>query len=132
MSNAPPKQFLRFSLKIQLFSKKLSNKKIFSIKFVIKKAIFIFGVRCPLTGRTETQLDAPPSTLTSTFRNIVLLTHFLRQRFFLFWYLSQLFFLDQKLPSSGFCGHRLRRHFCHERQSKIFAKTIFVSRLGRN
>ncbi len=37
--------FLRFSLKIQLFSKKLLNKKIFSIKFLIKKAIFIFGVR---------------------------------------------------------------------------------------
>ncbi len=30
--------FLRFSLKIQ-------NKKIFSIKFLIKTAIFIFGVR---------------------------------------------------------------------------------------
>ncbi len=39
--------FLRFSLKIQLFSKKLSNKKIFSIKFLVKKAIFIFDVRSP-------------------------------------------------------------------------------------
>ncbi len=37
--------FLRFSLKIQLLSKKLWNKKIFNIKFLIKKAIFIFGVR---------------------------------------------------------------------------------------
>ncbi len=33
------------SLKIQLVSKKLLNKKIFSIKFLIKKALFIFGVR---------------------------------------------------------------------------------------
>ncbi len=41
----PKNSFLRFSLKIQLFSKKLSNKKIFSIKFLIKKAIFFFGVR---------------------------------------------------------------------------------------
>ncbi len=48
---------LRFSLKIQLFSEKLLNKKIFGIKFLIKKAIFIFGVRWPLTGRTVTQLD---------------------------------------------------------------------------
>ncbi len=37
--------FLRFSLKIQLFSKKLWNKKIFSVKFLIKKGIFIFGER---------------------------------------------------------------------------------------
>ncbi len=41
----PQNSFLQFSLKIQLFSKKLSNKKIFSIKFLRKKAIFIFGVR---------------------------------------------------------------------------------------
>ncbi len=41
----PQNSFLRFSLKIlQLFSKKLSNKKIFNIKFLIKKAIFVFGV----------------------------------------------------------------------------------------
>ncbi len=40
----PQNSFLRFSLKIQFFSKKLSNKKIFSIKFLMKKAIFIFGV----------------------------------------------------------------------------------------
>ncbi len=53
----PRNSFLRFSLKIQLFSKKLWNKKIFSIKFLIKKAIFIFGVGLPLTGRTVTQLD---------------------------------------------------------------------------
>ncbi len=39
----PQNSFLRYSLKIQLFSKKLLNKKIFSIKFLIKKAIFIFG-----------------------------------------------------------------------------------------
>ncbi len=53
----PQNSFLRFSLKIQSFSKKLLNKKIFNIKFLIKKAIFIFGVRWPLTGRTVTQLD---------------------------------------------------------------------------
>ncbi len=41
----PQNSFLRFSLKIQLFSKKLSNKKIFRIEFLIKKTIFIFGVR---------------------------------------------------------------------------------------
>ncbi len=41
----PQNSFFRFSLKIQLYSKKLLNKKIFSIKFLIKKAIFIFGVR---------------------------------------------------------------------------------------
>ncbi len=45
----PQNGFLRFSLKIQLFSKKLWNKKISSIKFLIKKAIFNFGVRWPLT-----------------------------------------------------------------------------------
>ncbi len=39
--------FLQFSLKIQLFLKKLLNKKIFSIKFLIKKAIFIFGKVTP-------------------------------------------------------------------------------------
>ncbi len=55
----PQNSFLRFSLKIQLFSKKLLIKKIFSIKFLIKKAKFIFGVRRHLTGRTVTQLDAP-------------------------------------------------------------------------
>ncbi len=37
--------FLRFSLKIQLFSKKLLNKKICSINFLIQKAVFIFGGR---------------------------------------------------------------------------------------
>ncbi len=53
----PQNGFLWFSLKIQLFSKKLLNKKIFTIKFLIKKAIFIFGVRWVLTGRKVTQLD---------------------------------------------------------------------------
>ncbi len=53
----PQNIFLRFSLKIQLFSKKLLNKKMFRIKFLIKKAIFIFGVRSPLTGSIMTQLD---------------------------------------------------------------------------
>ncbi len=41
----PQNSFLRFSLKIQLFFEKLLNKKIFSIKFRMKKATFIFGVR---------------------------------------------------------------------------------------
>ncbi len=43
----PQNSFLLFSLKIQLFSKKLLNKKIFSIKFLIKKAVFIFW--CKMT-----------------------------------------------------------------------------------
>ncbi len=46
--------FSQFSQKILLFSKKLSNKKIFSISFLIEKVTFIFGVRWPLTGRTMT------------------------------------------------------------------------------
>ncbi len=75
----PQNSFLRFSLKIQLFSKKLSNKKVFGIKFLIQKAIFIFGVRWPLTGRTVTV-----ERVANTFWNIALLTHFLRQRFFKF------------------------------------------------
>ncbi len=41
----PQNSFSRFILKIQLSSKKLSNKKIFGIKFLIKRVIFIFGVR---------------------------------------------------------------------------------------
>ncbi len=53
----PQNSFLQFSLKIQLFLKKWLNKKIFSIKFLIKKAIFIFCVRWPLTGCTVTQWD---------------------------------------------------------------------------
>ncbi len=61
----PQNNFLGFSLKIQLFSKKLSNKKIFSVKFLIKKAIFIFGVRWPLTGRTVTHLEVVPKYLSS-------------------------------------------------------------------
>ncbi len=55
--------FLWFSLKIRFFSKKLLNKKIFNIKFLIKKFIFILGVSWPLTGRTVTQLDVLPSPL---------------------------------------------------------------------
>ncbi len=68
--------FLRFSMKIQLFSKKLSNKKIFSIKFLIKKAIFIFGIRLPWqvaqwhSWTCYKQSKKPPSTLTSMFRNL--------------------------------------------------------------
>ncbi len=38
----PQNSFLRFSLKTQLFSKKLSNKKIFSVKFLIKKGYIHF------------------------------------------------------------------------------------------
>ncbi len=89
----PQNGFLRFSPKIQLFSKKLSNKKIFSVKFLIKKAIFIFGVKWSLTGRpgdtvgrvanqVRAEGGSVPSILTSTFRNIPLPTHFLRQIFF--------------------------------------------------
>ncbi len=50
--------FLGFLWKYSFFSKKLLSKKIFCIKFLIKKAIFIFGVRWHLTGSTVTQLDA--------------------------------------------------------------------------
>ncbi len=39
LSNAPKNSFLPFSLKIQLFFEKMLNKEIFSIKFLIKKAI---------------------------------------------------------------------------------------------
>ncbi len=44
----PQNSFLQFSRKILFFSKKLLNKKIFSIRFVMKKVIFIFGVDDPL------------------------------------------------------------------------------------
>ncbi len=91
----PQNIFLRVSLKIQLFSKKLSNNKIFSIKFLIKVAVFIFNVRWPLTGRTVTELDVLQTKyLTSTFRNIALLTHVLRQRFFMIFRISN--FLKHK------------------------------------
>ncbi len=53
----PQNSFLRFSLKILLFSKKLSIKKIFSIKFLIKKTIFIFGGRLPMAGSTVIHFD---------------------------------------------------------------------------
>ncbi len=48
MLDPPPPPFLGGAVEMDL------NKKIFSIKFLIKKAIFIFGVRCPLTDRTVT------------------------------------------------------------------------------
>ncbi len=54
---------------------------------MIKKVIFIFGVKWSLTGRTVTQQpccrqsEEAPSTLTSMFQNIALPTHFLCQRF---------------------------------------------------
>ncbi len=75
----PQNSFWRFSLKIQLFSKKLLNKKIFGIKFLIKKAIFILGVRWHLTGRTVTQLDV----LQTKFRPLQPLL--LRSEISLFW-----------------------------------------------
>ncbi len=88
----PQNSFLRFSLKIQLFSKKLSNKKVLSIKFLIKKGYIHFW--CKMTpdrshsdtvghvaNKVRVEGANPPSTPTSTFRNIALPTHFLRQRF---------------------------------------------------
>ncbi len=47
----PQNSFLRFSLKIRLFFEKIVEEKLFSIWFLIKKAIFIFGVRWPLTSQ---------------------------------------------------------------------------------
>ncbi len=79
----PQNIFLRISLKIQLFSKKLLNEKIFSIKFLIKKAIFIFGVRWPLTGRTVTQLD-----VLQTKWGLPLQPLLLRSEISLFWRIS--------------------------------------------
>ncbi len=69
-----------------LFSKRLYNKKVFNIQFLIKRVTFIFGVRRPLTGRIVTEQPCCLQSdswrgLTSTFRNIPLLTHFLRRRF---------------------------------------------------
>ncbi len=47
LSNVLPKQFCAvfFENTAFFFPKKLLIKKIFSLKFLIKKAIFIFGVR---------------------------------------------------------------------------------------
>ncbi len=90
LSNVTPKQFFVVSLKITLFLEKLLNKKIFSIKFPIKKVILIFGVRWLLTGRTVTkrpcckQSNGWRGSLTSKFQNVALLTHLLRQRFVFF------------------------------------------------
>ncbi len=71
----PQNSFSQFSQKIRLFSKKLSNKKMFSIKFLIKKVIFIFGVRWSLT------VAQWPSSYVANqvffVLNIALLTHFL-------------------------------------------------------
>ncbi len=80
----PQNSFSRFSRKILPFSKKLLNNKIFSIWFLIKKVIFVFGVRRPLTVASATEWPCCKQSrlLTSTFRNIPLLTYFLRQRFF--------------------------------------------------
>ncbi len=44
----PQNSFLQFPQKKHIFLKKLLNMKRFSIKFVIKKVILIFGVRWPL------------------------------------------------------------------------------------
>ncbi len=76
----PQTSFLQFSLKIQLFSKKLLNKKIFSIKFLIKKAIFNFGVGWPapfnlyLYGpkyQSSDALPAPEIFFCSAWRSMV-------------------------------------------------------------
>ncbi len=59
----PQNSFLRFSLKIQLFSDKLLNKKIFSIKFLIKKGYIHFWCKmtpdrshCDTVGRVANKL----------------------------------------------------------------------------
>ncbi len=46
--------------------------------------------------------NKPPSTLTSTFRNIALLTHFPRQRFFIIFFILKLGLHQQPLgPITG-------------------------------
>ncbi len=51
----PQNSFLRFSLKIQLFLKKLLNKKIFSIKFLIKKGYIHFWCKMtPVRSHSDT------------------------------------------------------------------------------
>ncbi len=44
----PPEQFFAVFSEKTDFLKKLLNLKLFSIKFVIKKVILIFGIRLPL------------------------------------------------------------------------------------
>ncbi len=44
----PQNSFLQFPQRILIFQKKLFDMKIFSIKFAIKKAILIIGVKLPL------------------------------------------------------------------------------------
>ncbi len=71
---APRNDFSPFSRKMQVFFlKKLLNNKIFSTWFVIKKCYVNFWGKTPRAK--------PLLTLTSTVRNIAILTHFLCQRF---------------------------------------------------
>ncbi len=54
----PPKQFFAVSSDNTDFPKKLFNMKIFSIKFVMKNVILIFGVR--QSGLKKNYCSAPP------------------------------------------------------------------------
>ncbi len=80
----------------------------------MKKVTFIFG-RWTLTGRTVTQRPCckqskkPSSTLTFTFRNISLLTHFLRQRFF---YLHFFFYFRDYKMRGMYCFKTLWSQKC--------------------
>ncbi len=86
MSHSPQKRlrpqkrfFTVFLEKYSFFWKKLLNNKIFNTAFAIKKSYVNF---CRNTPPFPKKLLTPPSTLTSTVRNIALLAHFLRQRLF--------------------------------------------------
>ncbi len=85
--------FSRFSRKVLFFSKILLNKKIFSISFLIKKGYIYFWCKMTLyrshsdrafvfANKVRVRGDEDPFN-PSTFRNIALLMHFLRQRFFI-------------------------------------------------
>ncbi len=78
--------FQGFFRKYCFFKKKFLNKKYSAYNLWLKKVIFIIGVRWPLAGRTVTQWPCCKQSkgFTSTFWNIALLAHFLRQRFFNF------------------------------------------------
>ncbi len=80
LSNAFSKQFFTVFSENIAFSKKLSNKEIFSVYFLIKKVIFIFGVRWLWQSPSEPATSCCKRSWRGD-RNISLLTQFLPQRF---------------------------------------------------
>ncbi len=103
---------------VVFFLRKLLNKKIFSIRFVIKKGYVHFRCKMTLTGRTVTQRHCCKPTV----RNITLLTHFLRQRF--------LFRYNRK-RKLWFRNWIYRGCFCHLRKKNeiIFSKFFYTKNL---